>query len=343
MIRVQTPGREFWQGRSVLVTGATGFLGGWLVRELVERNARVVALVRRDKPESQFFLEGRHQQVDIVEGTVWDRKLVEDAIDRHEIDVIFHTTMAGGDVSRTLEIPVECFRSTAESTLWILDALRRNHPDTVLVVSSSDKAYGRQDIPYTEDQALAPQHPQEVSKAAQDLLAQSFGKVYDLRVAVTRCANYYGPFDFNFSRIVPYVSRCLTEGEAPVLRSNGRFVRDFIHVQESAWAHLELAERLWHDPAVRGEAFNYSYGAGRTVVEIVESILAVAGSDLVPSVENTARHEIPDMLLSSEKARSLLGWRPRMSFEESLESTVHWYLDYFRGAREQRLVSIRGG
>jgi CDP-glucose 4,6-dehydratase len=157
---------------------------------------------------------------------------------------------------------------------------------------------------------------------------------------VTRCANYYGPFDFNFSRIVPYVSRCVAEREAPQLRSNGQFVRDFIHVQESAWAHLDLAERVAKDASVRGEAFNFSYGVGCTVLGLVNKILTIGETDLVPVINDTAEHEIPDMSLSSDKARSLLGWKPRMSFDGSLKSTVRWYLDYFRNVHLMPVLAM---
>ncbi len=127
-------------------------------------------------------------------------------------------------------------------------------------------------------------------------------------------------------------------GTPPILRSNGQFVRDFIHVQESAWAHLDLAEPVAGDAAVRGEAFNYSYGVGYTVLELVNKILTIADADLEVVIEGTARHEIQDMVLSSEKARSLLGWRPRMTFEESLKTTVQWYLGYFRRSRGRRVI-----
>ena len=317
----------------MLVTGATGFLGGWLIKELSERGARVVALVRKDRPQSQFHLQCQQDRVAIVRGTVWDQRLLETAIEQHEVEVIFHTTMAGGDVTATLGEPVDCFRSTAESTLWLLDALRRKFPATTLIVSSSDKAYGQQELPYRETQALAPRHPQEVAKATQDLLAQSFGKVYGVRVAVTRCANYYGPYDFNFTRIIPHVARCAANGETPLLRSNGQFKRDFIYVQEAAWAHLELAERVARDATVRGEAFNYSYGVDCSVNELVREIQRIAGVKLATEIQVTAQHEIPDMQLSSEKARTLLGWKPRMTFAGSLKSTVGWYLEHFRQAQ----------
>jgi CDP-glucose 4,6-dehydratase len=324
------PKHQFWEKKSVLVTGATGFLGGWLIRELIERDANIVALVRREKPESQFALARFDQQVKIETGEVWDRDVLDSIFNKHSVEVIFHTAMSGGDVTATLAEPVDCFRSTVESTWWLLDALRRSYPSCSLIVCSSDKAYGSQKAPYEEGQPLTPHHPQEVAKASQDLMAQSFGKVYDLKVAVTRCANYYGPFDFNFSRVIPYVARCAAKGCAPQLRSDGRFVRDFIHIQESAWAHLELAQQLAVNKNLHGEAFNFSYGVRLTVMEIVKRILSVAGTELTPVILNTSQHEIPNMWLSSDKARHILGWKPKLEFEQSLDSTVHWYLDYFR-------------
>ena len=324
------PRDEFWKGKSVLVTGATGFLGGWLIRELIERDANVIALVRRKKPESQFILSGFDQQVSVETGEVWDRGLLENILNKYSVDVVFHTAMSGGDVAATLAEPIDCFRSTVESTWWLLDALRRKHPNCSLIVCSSDKAYGSQKVPYEESQPLVPKHPQEVAKASQDLMSQSFGKIYSLNVAVTRCANYYGPFDFNFSRVIPYVARCVAEGNAPELRSDGQFVRDFIHVQESAWAHLDLARQLAANSNLRGEVFNFSYGIRSTVMEIVNRVLAASDIPLAPVILNTSQHEIPNMWLSNEKAYQMLGWKPKMEFEQSLDSTVQWYLDHFR-------------
>jgi CDP-glucose 4,6-dehydratase len=322
------PDDEFWRGKRVLVTGATGFLGGWLIRELLDRDAEVVALVRRPKPQSQFDLCGFSRDVTVEPGDVSDRQLIESLLDRHQFDAVFHTTLAGGDVNASLADPVDCFRSTVESTLWLLDAIRRKHPNVSLVVSSSDKAYGGQDVPYREDSALSPVHPQEVCKASEDLLAQSFGKVYDLKVAITRCANYYGPFDFNFSRIVPFVAKCIAENVSPVLRSDGQFVRDFIYIREAAWAHLDLARMLHQNLPIRGEAFNFSYGEPRTALDLVMRLISLAKSDLQPIIRDEARHEIRNMMLSSDKARSELGWRPRLGFDESLAQTVDWYRRY---------------
>jgi dTDP-glucose 4,6-dehydratase len=320
----------FWQDRSVLVTGATGFLGGWLIHHLLEHGANVTALVRRNRPDSQLFLSGLDQRAKLVNGNVWDRELLEQTLNHYNIDVIFHTAMAGGGVQATLADPVGCLRSTVESTWHLLDIIRQHRRECVMIVSSSDKAYGAQELPYRETQPLMPRHPQEVAKASQDMLTQSFGKIYGLNVAVTRCANFFGPYDFNFTRIIPYVAKCCAFGAQPELRSDGRFVRDFLAVEEAAHAHLLLAVQLSGEPKLRGEVFNFSHEVQMSVIDLVDSILEIARSDQKPSIVNTVTHEIPSMSLSCDKARRILGWEPQRSFETKLRDTVNWYLQWFR-------------
>jgi CDP-glucose 4,6-dehydratase len=168
-------------------------------------------------------------------------------------------------------------------------------------------------------------HPYEVCKATLDLAAQSYGKIYNLPIGVTRCGNYFGPYDFNYTRLVPGVIRSVLRGERPQLRSNGRFSRDYLHVQDGAEAHILLAERLSDDPSLYGEAFNFSIGQAVEVIDVVRRIIAISGANVEPIITDSARAEIPRMELSSEKARRLLGWAPGAPFDERLRQTVEWY------------------
>ena len=328
----------FWRGKSVLVTGATGFLGGWIIHDLLEHGASVTALVRRNRADSQLFLAGLDQRVEIITSNVWERELLERTIAHRGIDVIFHTAMAGGGVQATLAEPIECLRSTVESTWHLLDIIRQYRRECVMVVCSSDKAYGAQELPYRETQPLMPQHPQEVAKASQDLLTQSFGKIYGLNVAVTRCANFFGPYDFNFTRIIPYVAKCCALEEQPELRSDGRYVRDFLAIEEGAKAHLMLAEQLSCRPELRGETFNFSHQVQTSVIDIVDSVLEIARSNQKARIVNSVTHEIPSMWLSCDKARRILDWAPQRSFESALRDTVNWYLRWFRFAENSTLI-----
>lgn len=319
--------RGFWAGKTVVVAGATGFLGGWLVRRLLEYDAKVITLVRDPEKLSHVVMESLLDRTTVERGSVDDERFLERVFKRHEIDVFFHAAY-GADVNRVLREPVECFRSTTLSTWIILDLIRRNQPSCVAVVSSSDKAYGSQRLPYRESSPLRPVHPYEVAKASQDLAAQSFGRVYGVPVAVTRCGNYFGPYDFNFTRLIPDVCRSLASGETPRLRSDGRFTRDFLYIEDAVDVQLLLAERLAVDQSLYGEAFNFSYGEQVEVREIVRRVMSLAGVDGLPIVENTVRAEIRHMHLSSEKAGKLLSWSPRVGFNEGLRRTVDWYLSF---------------
>ena len=318
-----------WAAATVLVTGATGFLGGWLVRSLVSRGAHVVAVVRSHRNESQFFMRDFPEDVEIEWGSVYDDGLLEGVLARHKPDYFFHAAY-GADVNRALAEPLECFRSSVESTWVALDAIRRSHTPCASVIISSDKAYGSQSLPYEESNALTPVHPYEVAKASLDLAAQSYGKVYGLPVAVTRCGNFFGPYDFNFTRLIPGVIRSLERREAPVMRSDGRFTRDFLYIEDAVDAHLALAEQLTRDERLYGEPFNFSYGIQVEVIDIVRRIIGIAGSVVEPVTTDAVQAEIRHMHLSSDKARRLLDWKPRIGFDEGLKRTVAWYQTYFR-------------
>lgn len=244
--------------------------------------------------------------------------------------VFFHAA-CGADVARVLEEPVECYRTTVESTWNALETIRTRPglDRCITILSSSDKVYGVQDLPYLEDKPLRPMHPYEVAKAPADLIAQSHGKIYKLPVAITRCGNYFGPYDLSWACLIPGVMRSIANNEAPVLRSDGRFTRDYLHVEDAAEAHLLLAEQLAAKPELAGEAFNFSYGEEVEVIDIVRRLIAQSGKPLEAIVNANARAEIRKMLLDSNKAKQQLGWQPKLGFAEGLRNTADWYLRHF--------------
>jgi dTDP-D-glucose 4,6-dehydratase len=239
--------------------------------------------------------------------------------------------MAGGGEQAILAEPLDCLRSTVKSTWHLLDIVRQGYRECVMLVSSSDKAYGAQATPYFETQPLMRRHPQEVAKASQDLLTQSFGKSYDLNVAVTRCAIFVGPYDLNFTRIIPYMAKCCALGEQPEFRSNGQFVRDFLPSKRPR-AHIMLADQLSYRPKLRDEVFNFSYEIQMSVMDVVDNILEIARPNQKPIITNTVTHEIPSVSLCCDKTRESLGWAPQRNFEGGLTDTVNWYPQWFRAA-----------
>lgn len=316
----------FWQDRRVLVTGATGLVGSWLAKALVEQGTYLVALVRDWDPQSELVRSGAIHETHVVNGMLEDYAAIERAINEHEIETVFHLG-AQTIVGTALRSPFPTFEANIRGTYNMLEACRV-HSDLVkrIVIASSDKAYGDTDLlPYTEEMPPLGRHPYDVSKSCADLLARAYHETYKLPVAVTRCGNIYGGGDLNWSRIVPGTIRSLHLGERPIIRSDGKFVRDYLYVQDAVQAYLRTAEAL-DRPEIQGQAFNFAPDQPRTVIEVVEALCRLKGrEDLPPVIQNLVKAEIRDQYLSSEKARRLLGWSAAYSFEQGLSETLEWY------------------
>ena len=322
---------EFWRDRPTLVTGATGLVGGWLVRRLRERGADVVCLVRDWAPQSGLATSGDLERVKVVRGDVRDQALLERALGEYEINTVFHLA-AQTIVGIANRNPVSTFEANVRGTWALLEACRRSPAVKQVVVASSDKAYGDQtSLPYEEDTPLQGRHPYDVSKSCADLIAHSYAVSYDLPVTITRCGNFYGGGDLNWNRLVPGTIRAALRGERPVIRSDGRYVRDYFYVEDGAAAYLLLAEQMAARPDLRGEAFNFSNEIQVTVLEMTERILKAMDSDLTPDVRGEATNEIRHQYLSAAKARRVLDWAPRFTLDEGLIQTVAWYRDALGG------------
>lgn len=320
--------KEFWRDRPTFVTGATGLVGGWLVKSLVAAGADVVCLVRDWIPDCELVRSGHLDKVKIVRGDICDQEMMERALGEYEIDTVIHLA-AQTIVGIANRNPVSTFEANIAGTWRLLEACRRSPKVKQIVIASSDKAYGDQDIlPYDETTPLQGQHPYDVSKSCADLISYTYAKSYDLPVTITRCGNFYGGGDLNWNRIVPGTIRSILRGQAPVIRSDGSFVRDYFYVEDGAAAYMLLAEKLARNPELRGEAFNFSNELQVTVLELTHKILAQMGSDLQPDVRNEASNEIKHQYLSAAKAKRMLDWEPLYTLDSALQQTIQWYTDF---------------
>jgi CDP-glucose 4,6-dehydratase len=316
----------------VFVTGGTGLLGAALVRHLVAAGADVVCLVRDWVPQSELVASRTIDAVRVVRGDVREQDTLERALGEYEIRTVFHLA-AQTIVGVANRNPVSTLDTNIRGTWAVLEASRRTPTVQQIVIASSDKAYGDQELlPYREDAPVRGRHPYDVSKSCADLLAQMYAKTYQLPVCVTRCGNFYGGGDLNWNRLVPGTIRSVIRGERPVIRSDGRFVRDYLYVEDGVRAYGLLAEQLAARPGLAGDVFNFSYEQRMTVLELVGKILNVMGSDLRPDVRNEASNEIREQYLDSSKARTVLGWAPAFTLDESLRATVDWYREFFARA-----------
>jgi CDP-glucose 4,6-dehydratase len=324
---------SFWTDRPTLVTGATGLVGGWLVGALLERGASVVCLVRDQVPHSRLLSEGMLSRVNVVTGDVRDQALLERVLGEYEVDTVFHLA-AQAIVGVANRNPVSTFETNIGGTWAMLEACRRSPAVKQVVIASTDKAYGdHASAVYDETTPLRARFPYDVSKACADMIARSYAASFDLPVAVTRCGNFYGGGDLNWSRLVPSTIRSIIRGERPIIRSDGQYVRDYFYVEDGAAAYLLLAEQLAADPELRGEAFNFSYDANLSVLDLVDLIVRLMSSTLTPVVQNIATGEIPIQRLDPSKARERLGWKPTYTLDEGLRRTIGWYERSLRGTQ----------
>ena len=319
---------RFWLDRPVLVTGATGLVGGWLVKRLHEAGAAVVALVRDNAPHSELVRSGTLGRINVATGDVTDQPTLERVLGEYEIDSVIHLA-AQTIVGVANRNPVATFDSNIRGTWSVLEACRRSPRVKQVVVASSDKAYGPQDkLPYDEQTPLQGRYPYDVSKSCADLIAQSYASTFNLPVAITRCGNFYGGGDLNWNRIIPGTIRSVLRGERPVIRSDGLFVRDYFYVEDGAAAYMTLLRKLAEKPELAGQAFNFSYELQLTVIDLVRQILALMDADVEPDVRNEASNEIREQFLNADKAREVLAWQPTCEFEEGLRRTIRWYKEF---------------
>ena len=320
-----------WHGRRALVTGATGVVGAWVVKDLLAKGADVTVLIRDDAPQSELVRCGDIGRVRHINGPLEDFSVVERAIAKHEVDTIFHLA-AQPIVGVAKASPMATFETNIRGTYHLLEAARlhRGRVERV-VVASSDKAYGRASEPYRETMPLNGRQPYEVSKSCADLLATSYAETYDLPIAIARCANIYGGGDLNWSRIVPGTLRSLIQGETPIVRSDGTLVREYVYVEDVVSSYMSLAENL-NRPDVRGQAFNFTSGQVLTVLDMVGALCRVHGQSVEPRILGEAQDEIPDQRLDGSKAASVLGWHSRFTLDDGLQKTVAWYANFFASA-----------
>jgi CDP-glucose 4,6-dehydratase len=228
--------RNFWKDKKVLVTGFEGFLGSNLSQALIFLGARVFGLDIKVGRKETLLTGSDYKKIKVIKGSVANYKLVEQVINKYKINVVFHLA-AEAIVAKCHRNPLRAFSANITGTWNILEACRNSKDIQSVIIASSDKAYGaHKNLPYRENVALQGNHPYDVSKSCADLIANTYAHTYNLPVGVTRCGNIYGPGDFNFSRLIPDALRCLSKGKTLQVRSDGKFVRDYVYVEDiCAW------------------------------------------------------------------------------------------------------------
>jgi len=323
--------RGSFAGIPILVTGATGIVGGRLVRRLLDLGGEVVILLRDEPVQADLIRSGDVRRVTRVRGELEDGRLLERVLVDYDVRVAFHLG-AQTQVLTAHRDPLTTLEANVRGTYQLIEAARRQARPAAVVVASSDKAYGASmTLPYTEDLPLAGRGIYEASKSAADLIATAYAVSYEMPIAIARCGNIYGGGDLNWDRLVPGTVRSLLMGEAPIIRSDGHPKRDYLYVDDAVSAYLRLGQALLSGDAA-GEAFNFGRNEPVSVMEIVDLLRSIVGrEDLVPVIKSSASGEIADQYLDASKAATRLDWRPAFGLREGLTETVAWYRDLLAG------------
>lgn len=304
-----------WTGRNVLVTGANGFLGAHLVKRLVDARATVVCLIKHVTP-----LQPVPAGASAVPGDVENFDLLCSILKERQVDAVFH--LAARPIVLEAQVdPLPTLETNVRGTYNLLEAARRWGKIRALVVATSDKVYGDSPhLPYRERQPLDGRGLYDTSKVCQDVLAQSYARNFKMPIGIARCGNLYGPGDVQWSRIIPGTIKSLLAGERPVIRGDGKSMRDYFYVEDAANAFMTLASS-----ELRGQAYNFGTGHPTSTLEVVEALVARSGVDLPPVVLGGAQGEIHAQYLDCGKAADELGWHPRVGLDEGLDRTWAWY------------------
>lgn len=336
---------SFWKEKRVLVTGHTGFKGGWLCLWLEALGARVSGLaLEPDTNPNMFDQLGLATMIDHAIIDIRDQELVSQRIEQVQPEVVFHLA-AQPLVLRSYEEPVETWQTNVTGTLHVLDALRRSGRPATLVISTTDKVYENQEQieAYRETDRLGGHDPYSASKAATELLAASWRDSFAgdglLRIATARAGNVIGGGDFAENRIVPDIVRALSAGRAIEVR-NPKAVRPWQHVLEPLSGYLKLAQQLHEDPAY-ARAYNFGPAAGdfRSVSDLVDAALRVWPGRWEDMSNPHAHHEAGLLAVASDIAHSHLGWAPCWAFEAAVEQTLEWYRAV-AGGEDPRAVTL---
>lgn len=335
----RTPDPSFWQGRRVLVTGHTGFKGGWLCLMLSNLGAEVFGLSDQIPTNPSFFVEARvsNALVDDLRGDVRDGPSVLASLELIRPDTVLHLA-AQPLVIQGMRDPVGTFSTNVMGTVHILDACLRANSVRSCVVVTTDKVYkaGPTNLPHSEQDELGGYEPYGASKVAAELAAASFITLATderLRIATARAGNVIGGGDWSQWRLLPDLLAALDTGEDLILRSPSA-VRPWQHVLDPLTGYLLLAETLESVAAPdlpRCWNFGPDSHDARTVGDVVNAVQHASGGKLKVRVEENPNVEAAFLALSSTRAREALGWRPRWDFDASVNQTVEWHLNWRTG------------
>ena len=309
--------------KNILVTGGLGLLGKPLVTFLRKKKYNVFVLDRSKNKKRNRLIKGRN--INFIYGNYQNKNFLKKTIKNRKINIIFHT----GAITQVLEglkYPLKTYKNNIMGTINILECIREINPKILLIYSSSDKAYGEiKKRNYLESDNLNSIYPYDLSKTCSDLICQSYSKVYNLKVAIVRCGNLFGPGDFNKNRIIPETILSTLKNQSLRIRSSGKLIRDYLYVDDAVKAYFMIMNKLKN---TNSKILIYNVGSkdNLSVIKLVNMILGLMKrKDLKPIILNKSKKELKLQKLNDNKIRKELKWRQSITIKKGLNKTINWY------------------
>ena len=313
--------------KNILITGGFGLLGSNLYKFLI-RKYNVYILDKKKNFYKRNYLKIPRQHV--VLGSYLNKKLVKNILLKKKINVIFHTG-AVTQVLDALKNPEKTYINNINGTLNFLECIRQINKKIIFIYSSSDKAYGEvEKKSYKENTPLKSVFPYDVSKACSDLICQSYSKTFNLRIAILRCGNLYGPGDFNKNRLIPGCIISNIKNKIFNIRSNGKLVRDYLYVDDAVQAYF-LTMKSFFKTKINLRIYNVGSKFNSRVINLVNKINSHFSIEKQTFyINDKSKQEIKYQKLDYSKIQKELNWKQKMNIDNGIEKTINWYKNFYK-------------
>jgi CDP-glucose 4,6-dehydratase len=308
---------------NILITGGFGLLGSNLFNFL-KKKYNVFILDKKKNLYKNKFLNINSKK--IILGDYLNKKFVKHIIIKNNINVIYHTG-AVTQVLNALENPEYTYSNNITGTINFLEVIRKINKKIIFIYSSSDKAYGEVGRnSYKENTPLKPVFPYDVSKSCADLICQSYSKTYGIKVGILRCANLYGPGDFNKNRLIPECILSHLNNDNFNIRSNGRLIRDYLFIEDAVKAYYLVMKSLLNNNKDVLKIYNVGSKYNLNVISLVKKIAdRFPKNEIKINIKNSSVKEIYSQKLNYKKISRELKWEPKINLDEGLKKTIKWY------------------
>ncbi len=316
------------KNKRILITGCYGFLAQHLIDKLL-KNENIIYGIYNKKYQKLIFNHSnfiKKNKLKILKIDIQDNNNINNFLKKNKFDFCFHLAAVSQVLDSNVN-PRKTFDTNFMGTLNLLENFRIINPKIKFIYSSTDKVYGDSNtLPYNEKSILNGINPYDASKVCADILSRSYALSFNMSISVTRSVNIYGPGDVNWDRIFPGTIKTLIKNKKPIIRSDGKFLRDYIYIGDVVEGYIKLASFMNSKKYKNGLPFNFGNNNPVSVINIVKKILVKFNKNKQHfKILNKSKNEIKDQYSDYKNAKKYLNWYPKTSLDEGLNKSINWY------------------